>query len=106
MQVIASLRLTKSPRLALTVAVARFAFVPLFFLCNIKGRGALVESDLFYLVGVQFCFGATNGWLGSACMMAAPHWVDESEKEASGGFMGLVLVSGLTVGGLLTFLIA
>ena len=100
------LRLTYAPKVALAVAVGRFGFLPLFFLCNIKGRGALVESDLFYLVIVQFLFGLTNGWLGSACMMAAPHWAEDSEKAATGGFMSLVLVSGLTVGGLCSFLVS
>ena len=100
------LRLTYAPKLALAVAVGRFGFLPLFFLCNIKGRGAVVESDFFYLVVVQFLFGLTNGWLGSACMMAAPHWVEDSEKAVTGGFMSLVLVSGLTVGGLCSFLVS
>ena len=102
---IPAIRLTNMPRLALAAAIGRSLFIPLFLLCNIKGRGAVIQSDLFYLVIVQFLFGLTNGWLGSACMMAAPHWVDDSEKEAAGGFMGLVLVSGLTAGGLLSFVI-
>lgn len=103
---IPAIRLTNQPRVALAAAIGRSLFIPLFLLCNIKGRGAVIQSDLFYLVVVQFLFGLTNGWLGSACMMAAPHWVDESEKEAAGGFMGLVLVSGLTAGGLLSFVIS
>ena len=61
---------------------------------------------MFYLVGVQFLFGASNGWLGSTCMMGAGEWVDVEEREAAGGFMGLCLVGGLTVGSLLSFAVA
>lgn len=104
---------TLSPKVSLThypfalfcLAMARLLFIPLYFLCNIKGRGAAVSSDFFYLVIVQFLFGLTNGYLGSACMMGASDWVAPEEREAAGGFMGLMLVGGLTAGSLLSFLI-
>lgn len=91
------------PTMLFAFGVARTLFLPLYLLCNIRGRGAVVDSDLFYLLVVQFPFGLTNGWLCSAAMMSAGEWVDDSEKEAAGGFMGLALVSGLTVGSLLSF---
>ena len=105
--------ITLSPKISLThypfalfcIAMARLLFIPLYFLCNIKGRGAAVSSDLFYLVIVQFLFGLTNGYLGSSCMMGAGDWVLPEEKEAAGGFMGLMLVAGLSVGSLLSFLL-
>ncbi|EXJ89144.1 hypothetical protein A1O3_02208 [Capronia epimyces CBS 606.96] len=87
------------------LAMARLLFIPLYFLCNIKGKGAIVNSDVFYLVIVQFLFGLTNGYLGSECMMGSGDWVAPEEREAAGGFMGLMLVSGLTVGSLLSFLL-
>lgn len=87
-------------------AVARVALLPLYFLCNIDGRGAIVSSDVFYLFVVQIIFGLTNGWLGSSFMMASGEWVDEGEREATGGFMGLCLVIGLTAGSLLSFTIS
>ncbi|RMZ75009.1 hypothetical protein DV737_g5517, partial [Chaetothyriales sp. CBS 132003] len=87
------------------LAIARLVFIPLYFLCNIKGRGAVVASDLFYLVVVQFLFGLTNGYLGSECMMGAGQWVTPDEREAAGGFMSLLLVGGLTAGSLLSFLL-
>jgi solute carrier family 29 (equilibrative nucleoside transporter), member 1/2/3 len=104
---------TLSPRVSLThypfalfcLAMARLLFIPLYFLCNIKGRGAAVSSDFFYLFIVQFFFGLTNGYLGSSCMMGAGDWVLPEEREAAGGFMGLMLVGGLTVGSLLSFLL-
>ncbi|OIW33598.1 hypothetical protein CONLIGDRAFT_677367 [Coniochaeta ligniaria NRRL 30616] len=91
------------PAALFAFGIARAAFLPLYLLCNIRGRGAVVDSDLFYLLVVQFPFGLTNGWLCSAAMMAAGEWVDEGEREAAGGFMGLALVTGLTVGSLLSF---
>ena len=81
-------------------------FIPLYLLCNVHGHGAAVSSDAFYLVIVQFLFGLSNGFLGSTCMMGAGEWVEVDEREAAGGFMGLMLVGGLTVGSLLSFLVA
>lgn len=91
------------PHLLFMIATCRIAFIPMYLLCNIDGKGAVVHSDLFYLVIVQFGFGLTNGWLGSSCMMAAGEWVDETEREATGGFMATNLVAGLTAGSLLSF---
>ncbi|KAK0630724.1 nucleoside transporter-domain-containing protein [Bombardia bombarda] len=85
------------------ISIGKFLFLPLYLLCNIRGEGAVVESDLFYLLAVQFPFGLVNGWLGSSGMMAAGEWVGDAEREAAGGFMGLCLVAGLTVGSLLSF---
>jgi equilibrative nucleoside transporter 1/2/3 len=100
------LRLTQKPRLVFILAVARVLFIPLYLLCNINGRGARINSDFFYLFIVQLGFGISNGFLGSTCMMGAIEYVDVEEREATGGFMGLCLVSGLTVGSLLSFTVA
>ena len=97
------LSLTHYPVALFCIAGARLVFIPLYLLCNVKGRGAVVASDLFYLGVVQFLFGLSNGYLGSSCMMGAGDWVDIGEREAAGGFMGLMLVGGLTVGSLLSF---
>lgn len=91
------------PTALFAISIARMVFLPLYLLCNVRGEGAVVRSDLFYLVLVEFPFGLTNGWLGSSAMMAAGEWVDDCEREAAGGFMGLCLVAGLTVGSLLSF---
>jgi solute carrier family 29 (equilibrative nucleoside transporter), member 1/2/3 len=97
--------LTHYPFALFCLAMARLLFIPLYFLCNIKDKGAVISSDFFYLVVVQFFFGLTNGYLGSECMMGAGEWVLPEEREAAGGFMGLMLVGGLTVGSLLSFLL-
>jgi equilibrative nucleoside transporter 1/2/3 len=86
-------------------SLLRIGFIPLYLLCNIGGNGAVVKSDLFYMV-VQVGFGTTNGWLGSIAMMEAPEYVDDGEKEATGSFMALNLVAGLMVGSLLSFSVA
>ncbi|KAK3177131.1 hypothetical protein OEA41_008459 [Lepraria neglecta] len=100
------LTLVRWPRTIFLMALARGVFIPLYLLCNIHGRGAAISSDLFYLVIVQFLFGLSNGYLGSTCMMGAGEWVDVEEREAAGGFMGLMLVFGLTAGSLLSFSVA
>ncbi|KAK4624326.1 Nucleoside transporter FUN26 [Fulvia fulva] len=100
-----SLSLTRRPRLVFVMALLRIVWVGGYHLCNIRGEGAIVNSDFFYLVVIQLLFGMSNGYLGSTCMIAAGEWVEDEEREAAGGFMGLCLVAGLTVGSLLSFFI-
>ena len=94
------------PRLLFTLAAARIALLPLYLLCNIDNKGAVVSSDFFYLFVVQIVFGASNGWLGSSFMMSSGDFVDEGQREAAGAFMSLCLVVGLSVGSLLSFSVA
>jgi equilibrative nucleoside transporter 1/2/3 len=91
------------PFIALIISFLRIGFIPLYLLCNIEGRGAVVNNDLFYLGVVQLGFGFTNGWLGSSLMMGAHDFVEEGEREATGGFMATNLVAGLMTGSLLSF---
>ncbi|MCJ1465162.1 hypothetical protein MMC07_003778 [Pseudocyphellaria aurata] len=93
------------PRPLVFLTLARFSFIPLYQLCNVHGRGAVIPSDVFYLLVVQFLFGLSNGYVGSICMMGPVHWVEPEEREAAGSFMGLMLCGGLTTGSLLSFLI-
>ena len=101
-----ALRLTHRPRLLFFLSIARVFFIPLYFLCNIGGKGAAVKSDFFYLFIVQLLFGITNGYLGSNCMMGFAEWVEPEELEAAGSFMSLSLVGGLTTGSFLSFFAA
>lgn len=103
--------ITRYPLLIFVLSILRVVWIPLYLLCNIHHRGggtggAVVASDFFYLVIVQFLFGLSNGYLGSCCMIGAGGWVEEEEREAAGGFMGLCLVGGLTVGSLASFGVA
>lgn len=104
MPLIPGFSLVKAPRTVFLISIARLGFIPLYLLCNIRDRGAVIRSDAFYLVVVQLLFGVSNGYLGSTCMMAAPEWVATEEREVAGGFMGLCMVLGLSVGSLLSFL--
>ncbi|TQS34483.1 hypothetical protein Golomagni_05129 [Golovinomyces magnicellulatus] len=81
----------------------RAVYIPLYFLCNIGGRGAIVKSDSFYLIFISAGFGFTNGLLSSLCLIKAGDYVLEEEREASGGFMIVNLQAGLMVGSLLSF---
>ncbi|TQV99562.1 nucleoside transporter family [Cordyceps javanica] len=94
------------PKLLFKLAALRVVQLPLYLLCNVGGRGAAVPSDFFYLGVVQVPFGFTNGWLCSRLMTSAGSWVDEGERGAAGGFMGLCLIIGLAAGSLLSFSIA
>ncbi|KAK2755021.1 hypothetical protein FQN54_006549 [Arachnomyces sp. PD_36] len=100
---IPQVRLSRYPWALLLIAIARAGFFPLYLLCNIDGRGAVVKSDAFYLIVIQIPFGILNGYLNSSCMMEAPQFVADDEKEATGGFMSFMLVTGLTSGSLLSF---
>ncbi|CAK7208271.1 hypothetical protein SBRCBS47491_000035 [Sporothrix bragantina] len=95
--------LQRRPALLFAFGIGRLMFLPLYFLCNIGGRGAVIDSDLFYLLLVQLPFGLSSGWLSSTAMMKAGDWVEDGEREAAGGFMGLCLVAGLATGSFLSF---
>ena len=103
---IPQLSLTHRPFALFILAIARIGFLPLYLLCNIRGREAVVKSDFFYLFVVQLLFGIGNGYLGSSCMMGAAQWVSEDDRESAGGFMSLMLVGGLTAGSLLSFFLS
>ncbi|KAL4970743.1 nucleoside transmembrane transporter FUN26 [Aspergillus stella-maris] len=95
--------LAHRPYALLILAIARAGFIPLYLLCNVDGKGAVVQSDFFYLFIVQLLFGATNGYLSSCCMMGAGYFVPAEEREPAGGFMSVMLVAGLATGSLLSF---
>jgi solute carrier family 29 (equilibrative nucleoside transporter), member 1/2/3 len=99
-------RITHYPRLLLLLSALRAVFIPLYLLCNVDGAGAIVDSDVFYLAFVQLLYGATNGYIGTQCMMGASDYVEVDEREAAGSFMPLMLVLGLTVGSFLSFAVS
>jgi len=100
------LSLTHRPKTVFLLSVLRIIWIPLYMLCNVRGEGATVGNDAFYLIVVQLLFGISNGYLGSTCMMGAGEWVKPGEREAAGGFMGLCLVFGLAAGSLLSFTVS
>ena len=92
------------PKLLAFLSVCRLIFIPLYLICNIKGQGSPLNSDTMYWL-IQIVFGMSNGWLGSNSLMTAPVIVEDSEKEAAGGFMTVWLVGGLTSGSILSFFV-
>lgn len=103
---IPSVKDRKPPQFVLFVlALARIFFIPLFLMCNVRGRGAAINSDFFYLVFVQGLFGLTNGYVCVSIMVSAPDLVDEEEREAAGAYMGMLIVAGLAAGSVLSFFI-
>lgn len=101
-----SLKDRKPPQFVLFIlALARILFIPLFLMCNVRGRGATINSDLFYLVLVQGLFGLTNGYICVSIMVSTPNLVDKEEREAAGAYMGMLIVAGLAAGSVLSFFI-
>ncbi|RPA87534.1 hypothetical protein BJ508DRAFT_410299 [Ascobolus immersus RN42] len=93
-----------NPKLQTIFAMARLAFIPLYYQCNLYGMGAKFGGDAFYWL-VQIAFGMTNGWVGSNVMMAAPAYAGEEMREAAGGFLGACIMGGLTLGSFLGFFV-
>ncbi|KAI5301213.1 hypothetical protein KEM55_000427, partial [Ascosphaera atra] len=99
------LNIGHQPFALFAISVCRIIFVPLYKASNVHGRGAVIPSDVFYLLFVQFPFGLSNGYIAGSTMMAAGDWVEEDERDAAGGFMSVMLIGGLTFGSLVTFLV-
>lgn len=98
-------RINFNPAVMLIFALLRGAFLPLYYLCNIGGHGAVINSDAFYLIFVSGGFGLTNGILSSMCLLGANKMVDIGEREATSGFMIVNLMAGLMTGSLLSFIV-
>ncbi|KAF3483631.1 nucleoside transporter family protein [Arthroderma uncinatum] len=94
-----------SPFMLFILTLSRIVFIPLFLMCNVRGRGASINSDFVYLVLIQGLFGVTNGYLCVSTMVGATELVDEDEREPAGAFMGMLLVAGLAAGSVLSFFI-
>lgn len=94
----------KNDRVMIIYALARFAFIPLYFMCNINGRGGWIHSDSIYLA-IHFFNGLTNGHLGTSVMMESGTYVEDHEKEQAGSFMTMMLSIGLTASSLFSFVL-
>ncbi|EEQ32409.1 hypothetical protein McanMca71_007433 [Microsporum canis] len=93
------------PFILFILSLARILFIPLFLMCNVRGRGARINSDVVYLIFIQGLFGLTNGYLCVSSMVSATEAVDEEEREAAGAYMGMLIVAGLAAGSVLSFFI-
>ena len=103
-------------RRLLALSLARTVFVPLFLLCNVQwasaspgGRGPIIGSDALFML-IVLLFGASNGYVSSMCMMAAPSVAHnprlrgrQEDVEIAATVAGFCLVGGLAVGSVLSF---
>ncbi|XP_069750245.1 equilibrative nucleoside transporter 2-like isoform X2 [Narcine bancroftii] len=94
----------KSSQLTL-MAVLRAVFIPLFVLCNVKGRVHLTTVFLhdgwYILFMVLFAF--SNGYLVTVCTCYAPKLVSPKDAETAGAVMAFFLALGLALGAALSF---
>lgn len=85
----------------LSYGFGRLIFIPIFILLCMSPK----RNDFVYLF-IHFLFGLTNGHLCSSAFIQFPKYVDETEREAGGGFMTLTLSLGLTAGSLFSFVLS
>merc|ERR1719147_578125 len=92
--------------ITLGLALARFVFIPLFLICNVRpnDRGltdVYLASDVAYII-VMATFSITNGYVGSICMMSAPQVVRPEEGQTAASLMVALLGLGLGSGAFLS----
>ncbi|CCG82334.1 Nucleoside transporter family [Taphrina deformans PYCC 5710] len=92
----------EDPRLLFTASVLRILWIPMVYLCNVRGHGAILKSDAFFLV-FMLLFGTSNGFVSSLTFAAAIKQARDDEKRDIGAFMTFMLCSGLVVGSILSF---
>lgn len=90
------------PTVLFAASLIRVVFIPGIYLCNVKGNGAVIQSDLFFLA-YMLLFGLTNGYVASLTMATAISRAPVESKKDVGAFMSFMLCSGLVVGSLISF---
>ena len=105
-----------SARRLLTLSLLRTLFIPLFLMCNVQwasssssGGGPIISSDALFML-IVLLFGATNGYVSSMCMMAAPSLTHNPRLQGRGEDVDVAatvasfsLVGGLAVGSMVSF---
>jgi len=92
--------------ITLGLALARFVFIPLFLICNVRpdDRGltdVYMASDIAYII-IMALFSISNGYVGSICMMSAPQIVRSEEGQTAASLMVALLGLGLGSGAFLS----
>jgi equilibrative nucleoside transporter 1/2/3 len=92
------------PRRLVLASVARFAFLPIFFLCYSRKslyKDVAIHSDAFSWL-VQFIFAVTNGVLTTVSFSVAATLLpaDENLQQIASSILNLSLCLGLVAGGL------
>ncbi|ODQ53691.1 hypothetical protein SAICODRAFT_30021 [Saitoella complicata NRRL Y-17804] len=85
-------------------SVMRILFLPLFVSCNVRGKGAIFPSDMYFFM-VMFLFGGTNGLVSTASIVKSGQTVAADLKEATGSLVSMLVCLGLLCGSLCSFAI-
>lgn len=88
------------PRLIAFVTVLRIAFVPALLMCNTNPRHNLpvfIHSDISLIV-MMILFSLSNGYIANICLIMAPKYVHDREKEMASSMMAAFLGIGLAFG--------
>nr|AKN21619.1 slc29a-1 [Schmidtea mediterranea] len=93
------------PKTLFFIALIRFIFVPLIFMCNIPTRTnfPIIFYNDAYPIVFTILLGLTNGYFITLSLIYAPSQVSDKEKEAVGTLMNLFLCFGLAFGVALSF---
>ena len=72
-------------RICVGASFLRFAFLPLFLLCNASPANRVhtpivFDSDAAYLV-LMVAFSVSTGYVGTICMMFAPKTMPEGQSQ-------------------------
>jgi len=90
--------------IVLASSLLRFAFIPLFLMCNVNPQKrpefpVVFESDAAYIV-IMILFSVSNGYIASISMMSAPQICKPEERQTASSLMVALLSLGLGVGAL------
>jgi len=92
--------------ITLGMSLARFVFIPLFLMCNVRPGSREVtsvqfESDVAYII-IMALFSISNGYVGSICMISGPQVVRPEEAQTAASLMVALLGLGLGIGSFLS----
>ncbi|GAA5892877.1 nucleoside transmembrane transporter FUN26 [Sporobolomyces salmoneus] len=88
-------------------SVARFAFIPLFLMCNQQaggGQHTMIKSDIAYVV-IMFLFSSSNGYISTLIMLASvvEPSLEADEVDIAATCLAFYLTAGLAGGSLISF---
>ncbi|GAA5880736.1 hypothetical protein JCM16303_004332 [Sporobolomyces ruberrimus] len=88
-------------------SVARFAFIPLFLMCNQQAGGGehtIINSDIAYIV-IMFIFSSSNGYISTLIMLASvvEPSLETDEVDIAATCLAFYLTAGLAGGSLISF---
>lgn len=83
------------------LSIARFVFIcTTILIATRENNGGVLDSDSFKMINA-ILFSFSNGFVSTLCAIKAPQFVDETQKEQVGIFVGLFIILGITVGSII-----